>query len=185
MAEAKTKASTKRSRSPKRAGSKPKNQTRKAQARKSQAQRARAKSSSSSSSSRSSNGTNRIEAARHAVESSTKDAGQAVGKAASKAKTPLLAGSAALAGAAGGLAIGAMRSRQGHSHKVLGMKLPQRKRVKIRSRDVAKAAKGVGSFSQHVGDLATELRHAREESGNDSKHRSPVEVVLDGLTARR
>jgi hypothetical protein len=77
-----------------------------------------------------------------------------------------------------------MRSRHSHSHKVLGMKMPQPKRVKLRSRDVARAAKEVGSFGQHVGELATELRHAREESGN-GKHRSPVEVVLDGLTARR
>lgn len=98
-----------------------------------------------------------------------KDAGQAVGKAASKAKTPLLAGSAALAGAAGGLAV--------------GMRMSRGKRVKIRSRDVARAAKEVGSFGQQVGELATELRHVREDSG-DSKHRSPIEVVLDGLTAR-
>ncbi|HEY6550526.1 MAG TPA: hypothetical protein VIY71_04930 [Solirubrobacterales bacterium] len=85
-------------------------------------------------------------------------------KAASKAKTPLLASGAALAGAAGGLAIGTMRSRRSNSHKVLGLKLPQGKRVKIRSRDVAKAAKEVGALSQHVGELATELRHARENT---------------------
>ena len=66
-------------------------------------------------------------------------------KAASDAKTPLLAGGAALAGAAGGLAIGTMRSRQSHSHKVLGLKMPQGKRVKIRSRDVARAAREVGA----------------------------------------
>jgi hypothetical protein len=118
-----------------------------------------------------------------AVESVAKDTGKTVGKAASKAKTPLLAGGAALAGAAGGMAIGAMRSR--HPRKLLGVKMPQPKRVKLRSRDVARAAKEVGTFGQHVGELATELRHAREENGNGNKHRSPVEVVLDGLTARR
>ncbi len=181
MAQAKTRASSKRSQSPKRNRSTKRSPTR--------AKGAKASTSGGNSSSRGrgSNGKTRVEGVRQTVESSTKEAGQAVGKAASKAKTPLLAGSAALAGAAGGLAIGAMRSRHSHSHshKVLGVKLPQRKRVKIRSRDVAKAAKEVGSFSQHVGELATELRHAREESGNGSKHRSPVEVVLDGLTARR
>jgi hypothetical protein len=108
-----------------------------------------------------------------------------VGKAASKAKTPLLAGSAALAGAAGGMAIGAMRSRQSHSRKVLGVKVPRPKRVKVRSRDVATAAKELGTFGQHVGELATELRHARNATGDGHRHRSPVEVVLDGLTARR
>ncbi|HWM55753.1 MAG TPA: hypothetical protein VNO20_10235 [Solirubrobacterales bacterium] len=128
---------------------------------------------------------------RRTVEHTAKDAGKTVGsagktvgKAASKAKTPLLAGGAAIAGAAGGMALNAMRSRHSHAHKVLGMKMLQPKRVKLRSRDVARAAKEVGSFGQHVGELATELRHAREESGN-GKHRSPVEVVLDGLTARR
>lgn len=101
-----------------------------------------------------------------------KDAGQAVGKVASKAKTPLLAGGAVLAGAAGGLAV--------------GMKMSRGKRVKIRSRDVARAAKEVGGFGQQVGELVTELRHVREDSGNGAgKHRSPIEVVLDGLTARR
>jgi hypothetical protein len=51
---------------------------------------------------------------------------------------------------------------------------------------MAKAAKEVGNFSAQVGELATELQRARESAnGNGSKHRSPVEVVLQGLTARR
>lgn len=166
MAQAKTRASTKKSSTSKRSSPK------KAQA--------KAKSAGSS------NGVGRVKAVRETVGHTAKDAGKTVGKAASKAKTPLLAGGAAIAGAAGGMALNAMRSRHSHSHKVLGVKMPQPKRVKIRSRDVARAAKEVGSFGQQVGELATELRHAREESGNgSSKHRSPVEVVLDGLTARR
>jgi hypothetical protein len=167
MAQAKTRPSTKRSQGRKRSPAPKKTQTR----------------PSRSSANRSSNGKARAGAARHAVESSTKDVGQAVSKAASNAKTPLLAGGAALAGAAGGLAIGTMRSRQSHSHKALGLKMPQGKRVKIRSRDVARAAREVGALSQHVAELATELRHARENT-NEGKRRSPVEVVLDGLTAR-
>jgi hypothetical protein len=170
MAQTKTRASTKRSQSRKRPQSSQTSQTR----------------SRGPSASRSSNGKSRVKAARQTVENSTKEAGQAVGKVASKAKTPLLAGGAALAGAAGGLAIGTMRSRQSHSHKMLGLQVPKPKRMNIRSRDVAKAAKEVGAFSQQVGELATELRHAREGAGKDNnKHRSPVEVVLDGLTARR
>jgi hypothetical protein len=51
--------------------------------------------------------------------------------------------------------------------------------VKIRSKDVAKAAKELGQF-------ASDLQTVRENGGgNGSKHRSPVEVVLEGLTARR
>ncbi len=169
MAQAKTRASTKRSSTRKRSSPK------KTQAR---------SKSKAAAGNRSSNGKTRIKAVRQTVGNTTKDAGKTVGKAASKAKAPLLAGGAALAGAAGGMAIGAMRSRHSHPHKVLGVKMPQPKRVKLRSRDVARAAKEVGTFGQHVGELAAELRHAREESGN-GKHRSPVEVVLDGLTARR
>lgn len=131
-------------------------------------------------------GENRVEAARRTIGSSTKEAGQALGKAASKAKVPLLAGGAALAGAAGGLAIGAMRSRHSHSPKVLGMKMPQGKTMKSGTRSVAKAAKGVGSFGQRVGDLAVELRHVREQAEDSGgRRRSPLEVLLEGLTARR
>jgi hypothetical protein len=167
MAQVKARPSTKRSQGRKRSPATKKNQ----------AQRSR------SSTDRGSNGKARVGAARQMVESSTKEAGQAVSKAASNAKTPLLASGAAFAGAAGGLALGAMRFRRSRSHKVLGLKMPQGKRVKIRSRDVAKAAKEVGTLSQHVSELATELRHVRENS-NGGRHRSPVEVVLDGLTAR-
>jgi hypothetical protein len=114
----------------------------------------------------SSNGASRAGSARQAVESTAKDAGQTVGGAASKAKVPLLAGGAALAGAAGGMVLGARQARR-HHHG-----------------DFAHAAKEVGSFGAQVGRLASELHQAREAVGN-SKHRSPVEVVLEGLTARR
>jgi hypothetical protein len=114
----------------------------------------------------SSNGASRVEAARHAVEGTAKDAGQAVSGAASKAKVPLLAGGAALAGAAGGVVLGSRQARR-HRHS-----------------DFSRAAKEVGSFGAQVGRLASELHQAREAVGN-SKGRSPVEVVLEGLTARR
>jgi hypothetical protein len=103
-----------------------------------------------------------------------------VGKAASKAKVPLVAGGAALAGAAGGLALAA--SKQGRKNG-LSKAIARRPKIKIDSGDVAKAAKEVGNFSAQVGELATELKRARESA--DGKHRSPVEVVLQGLTARR
>jgi len=107
------------------------------------------------------------------VEQPVKDAGHAVGEAVGKAKMPLVAGGAALAGAAGGLALGARQARHA------------RKRVKVRSQDVTRVAKEVGGFGAQVGRLASELQHAREASKNGSAHRSPVEVVLDGLTSRR
>jgi hypothetical protein len=97
-------------------------------------------------------------------------------------KTPLIASGAAIAGAAGGLALGARH--QMRNSKVMGMRVPQRPRVKVKSRDLAKAAKDIGEFGSQVGRLASELQKNREES-NGSKKRSPVEVVLQGLTSRK
>ncbi|HEU4599337.1 MAG TPA: hypothetical protein VFS26_06285, partial [Solirubrobacterales bacterium] len=106
------------------------------------------------------------EAVRGAVGSAggkAKSAGQSVGKAASKAKVPLVAGGAALAGAAGGLALAA--SKQGRKST------PRRPKIKISSGDVAKAAKEVGSFSAQVGELANELQRARSRRTGSTARR--------------
>lgn len=117
-------------------------------------------------------------AVRDAVGSAGKEAGHAV----SKAKIPLLAGGAAVVGTVGGMALGASRS----GDKVLGVKLPKSRRVKLRSKDLSKVAKEVGRFGENVGELTTELKHAREGLANgEGKHSSPLEVLLSGLTARR
>jgi hypothetical protein len=110
-------------------------------------------------------------AAGEGVEETAKDAGRVVSRVASKAKVPLVAGGAALAGAAGGLALGA---RQAHQHRGFG---------RIDSDDLAKAARKVGDLGVQVGEIAFEVRRARETS-NGKVRRSPVEVVLQGLTAR-
>jgi hypothetical protein len=114
------------------------------------------------------------------VEDKAKSAGQTVGKAAGKAKLPLVAGGAALAGAAGGLALA---SRQGHKGGISAA-LRHKPKIQLTSDDVARVAKGVGNFSAQVGALATELQRNREEADN-GKHRSPIEVALQGLTSRR
>jgi hypothetical protein len=91
------------------------------------------------------------------------------GRVADAAKVPLVALGAATAGAAAGLAWGRRRRHR-----------------RIDTRDIAKAAKEVGSFGSQVGRLASELEAVRENGGgNGSRHRSPIEVVLEGLTARR
>jgi hypothetical protein len=100
---------------------------------------------------------------------------------ASKAKLPLVAGGAALAGAAGGIALAATKQARKSG---VAKALARRPKVKIKAGDMAKAAKEVGNFSAQMGELTMELRRARE-SGNGKKHRSPIEVVLQGLTARR
>jgi len=114
------------------------------------------------------------------VEETAKDAGGAVGnaagkvgQAASKAKVPLMAGGAALAGAAGGIALGARNTHRRHG--IAG----------IDSKDLAKAAKKAGGAGLRVGELALEGRRAREaRNGNGKAHRSPIEVVLESLTSR-
>jgi hypothetical protein len=108
------------------------------------------------------------------IEETAKDAGGKVASVASKAKVPLLAGGAALAGAAGGLALGA---RQAAHHK---------SRIgNVSSKDLTKAARKVGEVGAQVGEVALEVRRARESTnGHGKAHRSPIEVVLQGLTSR-
>lgn len=116
-------------------------------------------------------------AARDAVRNAGKDAGHAAGK----AKVPLLAGGAALVGTVGGVVIGSTHS----GDKILGISLPKRKRVRISSKDLARAAKEVGRFGDNVGELSAELRRVRLGLGGDDKRQnSPLEVLLKGLTTR-
>ena len=116
------------------------------------------------------------------VEETAKDAGGAVGNAAgkvghaaSRARVPLMAGGAALAGVAGGLAFG---NRQAHRHNGI---------AGVGSKELARAAKKAGGAGLRVGELALEGRRAQQSSNGNGRtaHRSPVEVVLQGLTSRR
>ncbi|HEX5929695.1 MAG TPA: hypothetical protein VFY48_09900 [Solirubrobacterales bacterium] len=107
------------------------------------------------------------------VEETAKDAGRKVGRVAGKAKVPLVAGGAALAGAAGGMA--AMSARRSHRHRGLGG---------VSSKDLRKAAKRAGDVGAQVGEIALEVRRARERTNGNGAHRSPIEVVLQGLTSR-
>ena len=121
-----------------------------------------------------------------AVEEKAKDAGKGVGRAGKgvgravkAARVPLLASGAAIAGAAGGAVLA---SRQSHRHGALTDAVRR-----IESDDVARAARRVGDVSARVGRFAADFQRAREASNGvgNGKHRSPVEVVLQGLTARR
>jgi hypothetical protein len=98
-----------------------------------------------------------------------------------RAMLPLVAGGAALIGAAGGVALGAAKS----GSKVLGVRLPHPKRVQLRSKDLSKAAKQVGNFGDQVGDLTAELRNIRRQVGDSRGGNSPLEILLKGLTERR
>jgi hypothetical protein len=115
------------------------------------------------------------------VEETAKDAGGKVAGVAGKAKVPLLAGGAALAAGAGGLALGARQSHRKGGLAGVGSKLGG-----VSSKDLAKAARKVGDVGAQVGEVALEVRRARESTnGNGKIRRSPVEVVLQGLTQRR
>jgi hypothetical protein len=175
MAQTKTKASAKRSGGSKKPQARSRGSTSKTKTNKT-------KSSKTSSRKRNSKPAP-VKAASNAADKATSAVGNATGKAThavGKAKVPLLAGGAALAGAAGGIALGARQARRG---KGIGKAIARRPQVKVRSKDLASAAKDVGTFGAQLGNLANELQRARE-SGN-GKHRSPIEVVLQGLTSRR
>lgn len=104
----------------------------------------------------------------------------APGSLASKLKTPAIASGAAVAGLVGGLAL----SRGGSRPKVLGKRLPSSLGAQATSQNLADAAKQIGSFGERIGELANEVRLVREGVAH-SQRRSPVEVVLEGLTSRR
>ena len=117
--------------------------------------------------------------ARKAVASTVQDAGHAAQDAAGKAKVPLLAGGAALAGLAGGVAIGARGLRR---RKVLGVPIPRRSVLKASTKNLAEAARQAGKFGEQMGELTSEVHKTRKAM--DDSHRSPIEVVLQGLTRR-
>lgn len=116
-------------------------------------------------------------------------AGSAVGDAAKKIKTPALAGGAALAGLAGGLALA---SRAGGPRRVLGVPIPgthkplvtiKSPRGQSASKNLLKAAEELGSAGRSVSDLLAEIDRVRGALDGGGR-RSPIEVVLQGLTSR-
>jgi hypothetical protein len=100
---------------------------------------------------------------------------QTVRPIASKAKGPALATGAAAAGLAGGMLIASRRSRP----KLFGaVPLPRP------GGTMESVGKGLLKASENVGQLTEEVRRVREGIEADSKRRSPIEVVLHGLTRR-
>jgi hypothetical protein len=90
---------------------------------------------------------------------------QAVSSAASKAKTPLIAGGAALAGLAGGIAI----ARNGRRRKVLGVSVPEvrtgrgtKKALDGAAKAFGDAATEFGKAGSRVAELTSEVQRIRE-----------------------
>jgi hypothetical protein len=127
--------------------------------------------------------------ARSSVRETVATGAQGARDAASKAKGPALTGGAALAGLVGGMAIATRTGRR----RVLGVPVPGTRRplVKIKApgrnnvtKDLVKAAGQMGTAGRQMAELATEVRLARQQL-DSTRRRSPVEVVLEGLTARK
>jgi hypothetical protein len=112
-----------------------------------------------------------------------KNAGGAVGDVAKKARGPAIAAGVGLAGLATGVGLASRNSRK----RVLGVPMPTKSGAQAVSENLAEAAKNVGSFGEGMGSLAVEVRKVREgfAGGDAEKRRSPIEVVLQGLTKRR
>jgi hypothetical protein len=117
---------------------------------------------------------------KEAVAEGAHTGGKAISSAAGKVKWPAVAGGAALAGLAGGVALGAQRNS---GRKILGMRVGQGRGEA--GKNLADTSKNIGKFSENVGQFAAEMRKTREAIESGSKHSSPIEVVLRALTARR
>jgi hypothetical protein len=93
---------------------------------------------------------------------------------------------------AGGLAI----ATRGRRRRVLGVPVPGSRRPLIKittprrrarkgvGRDLMKAAGEFGSAGRQAGEMANEIRLVRQQL-DSNRRRSPIEVVLEGLTPRR
>jgi hypothetical protein len=137
--------------------------------------RAGSKSRKRSTSSSSSSNKGTLANAKDASIEAARSTGDVVGSTAKKLKTPAIAAGAGLAGLAGGIAL--TRSRQ---RKVLGVPLPGRGTTK----SLAGAAKNIGALAEQAGHVAEQARVAGEALGGNEARRSPIEVVLEGLTRR-
>jgi hypothetical protein len=93
-----------------------------------------------------------------------RDTGQAVAR---RARTPLVAAGAAAAGLAGGLAIGSRLGRR-----------------RSRTHALADGLRRVAATANKASGTADDVRQLREQLESLNR-RSPVEVLLDGLTHRR
>jgi hypothetical protein len=145
--------------------------------------RASSRRNSSSRSNRSQSSRSPVARATGTVREGIKNAGSALGDASKKAKVPALAAGAGLAGLAGGVALASRNSGK----RVLGVAMPTKGVAQGMTKNLAEATRNVGRFGEGMGSLAAEIRRVREgmaESDAENR-RSPIEVVLHGLTSRR
>ena len=109
-----------------------------------------------------------------------KEAGDAVATAARRAPAGALAAGAAAAGLAGGLALGARGRALTKTTKVLGMPVGRRSKA----RTIARGARRAAVAASKASSTADDIRAIRQQLEHANR-RSPIEIVLDGLTHRR
>jgi hypothetical protein len=108
----------------------------------------------------------------------------AVTSVARRAKVPAVTAGAAAAGLAGGLVVGTRLASSRSRHRVLGLPIGRRSGAAVAAMAVADGARRVVSLANDASKTVDEVRQAREQLENLNR-RSPIEVVLDGLTHRR
>ena len=121
-----------------------------------------------------------------------KEAGGAVASTARRVRAPALAAGATAVGLAGGMALGSRMASKGRGPGALLAPRPRVFGVPIgRKSGLIKTAEAVGKAAKELGSVATQLSETRDEARQVREHleqankRSPIEVVLDGLTHRR
>jgi hypothetical protein len=121
--------------------------------------------------------------------------GRTSSKAATKArgaKVPALAAGATAAGLAGGLALGSRigSKRRGMAallsprRKVLGVPIGRKNNLAKTAQALGQVARGLSQASNQASATTDEMRQIREQL-DKANRRSPLEVLLDGLTHRR
>jgi hypothetical protein len=109
-----------------------------------------------------------------------------------KIRTPMLAAGATAAGLAGGLALGSLATskRRGVSallaprRRVLGVPVGRESGAARTAKALSEVARELSSATNQVSSTTDDIRQIREEL-DKANRRSPLEVVLDGLTHRR
>jgi len=122
----------------------------------------------------------------------TRSPSDSIATAARRAKGPMLAAGATAAGLAGGLVLGsrAKPKRRGVAallapqRKILGVPVQRRSGVVRTAKALGQVARELSSATNQVSATTDEVRQVREELEKTTR-RSPIEVLLDGLTHRR
>jgi hypothetical protein len=125
-----------------------------------------------------------VQTAKDTTVNGAKAAGGAVASTAKRFKTPAIAAGVGLAGIAGGVALG----RGTKSKESLAVSLPGGRGTKAKSKKLSRAVSNadVGAIAKQTGQIAERVRQVSYAIGGEqsASRRSPVEVVLEGLTRR-